>query len=640
MRTLFTIFIFTLFLHANDLQKLLQEYDESSKNSLHTLDEKMGHVVVYTQEKLYAMQYKSLSDILKELPVSNLNTNRFGLPTLSSSGTKTDVSGFFRLYINDHEVSFPYTQNPSFHWIDLPVSLINHIEVYYGEGSFTLGNTTGMQFIRVYTKDAKKENGNVIETYLSDKSNNTQSYTHANVLQNGWSYLLHATNRNDFNEKEYQTNKIPNDSHRQYLFFSASDETSFIDMAYSKLKKDSYIGYATDLAPDEGDVDSENFFIHASSYLLDDRSLKASFSYDVNRFNYYEKNDEGLFIPAVIDLTNFITTMPKEYREKLEFRELNGFISKNFRFGNHLFFAAINYKNKSYETKHRQSTNLFGATTQIGKFNDFTRENVYSLMLQEDYRFSDSLHFIAEYKYDKYDRSGSILQNDEQHLYRFGGIYLPTENFGLKAFYTKSHIAPTFYNIDFADKTTPSLKTQRYKYYNIESVYLYGDSKFSLDYYNVHIDDFIYYTPIGFINVENRVKTNGFIFDYVYSFDKNHKIALNYHYSRVNRNTSNSNKGGYVKYTATEGKFDYFASLIYKNGYTYLDQTVSNSYNVNLGIRYNHTKNLSFTVSGHNLLNKPTKSIVTDTSNGFANQTNHIFSDDERAVTFGVRWVF
>ena len=98
---LFILFCTSLF--SSDLDNLLKEYNTTSEKSLQTVDEKLGHVFIYSQKDIQLMQYHKLNDILKELPLFNLNKNRYGFLTPSLSATKAMVSGFFRVFINDHE---------------------------------------------------------------------------------------------------------------------------------------------------------------------------------------------------------------------------------------------------------------------------------------------------------------------------------------------------------------------------------------------------------------------------------------------------------------------------------------------------------------------------------------------------------
>lgn len=64
---------------AESLDNLLEEYKISSDLSNKTIDEKIGHLTVYTQQQLQQMQYKKLSDVLKELAILNQNNNVYGV---------------------------------------------------------------------------------------------------------------------------------------------------------------------------------------------------------------------------------------------------------------------------------------------------------------------------------------------------------------------------------------------------------------------------------------------------------------------------------------------------------------------------------------------------------------------------------
>ncbi|NVJ53261.1 MAG: TonB-dependent receptor [Campylobacteraceae bacterium] len=637
MKVFLFIIFFTTLVFSQELDTLLKEYESSSKNSLETLNEKMGYVVVYTKEELELMQYTNLSDVLKEIPSNNSNVNRFGLNNISLSGSKTDVTGFFRLYINDHEVSSIYNQSASLTWLQMPVSMIDHIEVYYGEGSFTLGNETGVQFIRVYTKNAQRENGSEIQTVQSNKSTNSQSFTHSSILENGWGYLLHFTNNNNNSSTDFNGNDLKNNLNSQYFFMNLNSQRMNIDMGYSKIKKDIYTGYSSNFVPDDGELNSDNFFISASTSFLRDNSLKAKISYDINNLKYEEENDDGLFIVPNVDLTNpFLST--NYFKEDLKLQKINASLSKDFKLGKHDIFTAISLKDKKYTVKDRE-TNL---NKNIGKYNDYDQEKKYSFMFQEDYALFDNLHLIGNYKIDKYNREGNDLDDETQNLYRLGFIYLPTDYLGFKSFYTKSYIPPTFYNMDFKDKKLSTIKTQKYKYYNIEGVLTLGKSKLNIDYHKVKIDDFAYLTPVGFISIDDQVETSGLIFEFEYNFNKDNKLKLNYNTSNLNRNYSNSNRGGYIKYMGKYERIDYFTSLIYKNSYEYLGIEVDDSYNLNLGFTYHHTKNLSFSLKGENLLNQSTASLFSASSFSVSGlNSEYIALDDyERKISFAMRWLF
>jgi iron complex outermembrane receptor protein len=155
-------------------------------------------------------------------------------------------------------------------------------------------------------------------------------------------------------------------------------------------------------------------------------------------------------------------------------------------------------------------------------------------------------------------------------------------------------------------------------------------------YSDVKIKDFLYYTPVGFISIDHTVKSSGYIFDYTYEFSPDDKIQLNYFTTELSETLNNSNKGGYIKYTGRYDSFEYFSSLIYRNGYKYLNVKVDNSFNFNLGATYNITKNSSISLKAENLFDNSTKSLHKEglMGNDFA------LEDYQREVTLTMKWVF
>ncbi len=215
-------------------------------------------------------------------------------------------------------------------------------------------------------------------------------------------------------------------------------------------------------------------------------------------------------------------------------------------------------------------------------------------------------------------------------------IFTPFENFGIKSFYTKTYLPVSFYNVDFADKTKDKMKTQKYDFYTVEGVYTTEKSKFGITYHNVKIEDFIYLTPIGFQNIDHTIKTNGLIYSYEYLFENKNKLQLNYYTTKLSETLNNSNKGGYLKYIGEYQKFEYFTSLVYKNGYNYKEINVRDSYDFSFGGAYNVSKNLKFSLKAENIFDKGSKSLY---SESFPEKYFPL-EDSGRSVSFSMKWVF
>jgi iron complex outermembrane receptor protein len=635
MKIILLIVLSVSLLSADSLDSLLQEYKTTSDNSLQTVNEKIGHVVIYSQKEIRLMQYTKLNDILKELPVLNINTNQFGLTNYSLIGSKTTTSGFFRFFINDHEISSGYDQSTSLSWGDLPLDFVDHVEIYYGESSFSFGNETGIYFVRIYTKSALKENGSELNGLITTRGSHSQSFTNSSSFENGWSYLLFLNQEQIKYTTLYNGQKLNANGDKKYLYTDISNETTKINMGYTDVSKNNYAGLALDATPDSGKNLSKDFFINYTHYFLDDKSLKANLSVDVNDRSYDEANAQGIGLIPVLNFSNMGPTIPKNFYEDLRFVKTNAYLSKSFDVEDNSFIAALNVKNKTYDVQNRETTNFMNQTRNVGKYNNFDEETTSSILFQDNYKLSDTLILVANTKLDSYDRN-AYLQDSTEMLLRVGAIYTPTENWGFKSFYTQTALPPSFYNVDYADKTHPNLKAQQYYIYSLEAVYTEGDSKFGINYNHVDIDNFLYLTPVGFINISRTITTNGLIFDYEYSFSDRDKIKLDYYTSNLSETVNNSTKGGFIKFMGGYQKFDYFTSVIYRNGYEYLNLDIPNSFDMSLGATYHVTKDLSYSIKASNILDKSTKSLY---SENFG-KTNFALDDNDRSVTFSFRWVF
>ncbi len=635
MRIFIVILLCVHSLLAHTLDSLLQEYKQTSDNSLQTVNEKLGHVIIYSQKEIRLMQYHKLNDILKELPMFNVNTNRFGLTSHSLTGSKTTTSGFFRFFINDHEISSTYDQSASLSWGDLPLDFVDHIEIYYGESSFSLGNDTGIYFVRIYTKSATKENGSELNALLSSNGSHSQSFTHSQSFENGWSYLLFFNHDRIIKTTDYNAQTLNANGEKKYFYLDANNERTRVNVGYTDTAKNNYAGLAFDAAPENGEITSKDFFIHYSHLFLEDKSLKTNFSVDINHRKYEEANAQGIALIPVLDFTNLGLTIPKAFYEDLRFVKTNAYVSKSFDTEDNSFLTALNVQNKTYHVSDRETINFANQTNVAGAYNNFDNETTSSLLFQDHYQLSDTLILTANAKFDRYERNGSF-QDFSENLFRIGAIYTPFEHFGLKTFYTETALPPSFYTMDYANPSTPDLKSQQYRFYTIEAVFTMGESKFSVDYNHVLIDDFLYLTPIGFINIDHTIKSEGFIFDYEYSFSERDKLHLNYYTSNLSEQINNSTKGGYVKFMGGFDKIDYFASIIYKNAYRYFDVHVPQSFNASLGATYHASKDLSYSIKATNIFDNSTQSLYAQGIGG----TNFALDDTDRSVMVSFRWVF
>jgi len=94
--------------------------------------------------------------------------------------------------------------------------------------------------------------------------------------------------------------------------------------------------------------------------------------------------------------------------------------------------------------------------------------------------------------------------------------------------------------------------------------------------------------------------------------------------------------GGYLRLLSTIRRVSAFAELIYRKGFTYMGRSVEDGYDLNAGVSYSITEDLSIRLKGENLLNRAIKIPY------LALQTGNVMAYPvrERTLYLSVDWVF
>lgn len=333
-------------------------------------------------------------------------------------------------------------------------------------------------------------------------------------------------------------------------------------------------------------------------------------------------------------------TIPTYFNENLRFEKYDAYVSKTYEQKSNELILASSIKEKRYILKDR-TTMSKTQTLEDEKFSNFDTETLYSIMAEDTYKINDKLNVMADIKLDSYNRNDD-LDDSTEHLYKLGLIYMPTDNLGFKLFATQSYIAPSFYYVDFQAPKVSNLDSQKINYYSLENVYTYNSNKFDLILTNIKVDDMIYFSNengnSGFRNSTQRVEGNSVMFKYTYSIDLKNQIMFSAYTMNSDQAELNSSSGGNIKYMGSYQKFDYFTSMIFKEGYKVSNLTVDDGYDLSAGVTYNYTKNLSFSLKGENLLDNAIKSLYKDSTNTASPYFS--LADQERTYMLTMKWLF
>ena len=140
--SLFLVFTYTAL--AQDLDTLLDSYEQNSDLSKITKKDSAGLLQIFTRDDIEAMQASNLQDILNSLPSLYLLRSGSNLANVSTASV-TQVGGTnTRIYINDHDMSSSAFGSAFLIWGEMSTEYIDHIEVYRATSSMEFGNETAV----------------------------------------------------------------------------------------------------------------------------------------------------------------------------------------------------------------------------------------------------------------------------------------------------------------------------------------------------------------------------------------------------------------------------------------------------------------------------------------------------------------
>ena len=85
--------LFNSIVHADEnIEKLLNDFNQKNDLSQKTIDQNKGHLLLYTRDTLERMHAKTLKDVLKTIPILPYSENRYGLTDPLAPGGITPLT--------------------------------------------------------------------------------------------------------------------------------------------------------------------------------------------------------------------------------------------------------------------------------------------------------------------------------------------------------------------------------------------------------------------------------------------------------------------------------------------------------------------------------------------------------------------
>ena len=609
---MFSLAFFLSVLQAQDISKLLQKLDNTKALYHKTKVESAGLVIVYSRFDLDRMQAYTLKDVLKSLRFFTYREGYVSEPALSPSGGSSVVSSIFRLYIDNYEVSSAIYGSAMLQFAQMDLGFVDHIEIYEGGNAISFGNEPGLVTIRIYSKEAKRENGTTIATLLDNRGTKEAKVCYAKTIDAKSSFLAYLSGGNIKREHIYQnTSDFSKDSNRQsfYLKYNFKDK-DYIALGRFKQNRDAFVGVGmrhTPLEPNE--TDRLSSFLNFSLSLPLSFKLNTSISKSSHRMLFSDKN--GIFIvqnpKPFVHFDGKFSEILYKFELKNSFEHKNG----NFKWG-------LQEIQKSYSIDHMLMDNS-AFTNPSGP----SRLNITSAYGEESYNIDENNLLIATLKIDNYHDNYSSNSSTET-IARLGYIHLFTPKFVFKTFLSKSYIYPGFaYTSSFPNiyLNNPNLKAEHYNFAIVEFKYDILKNSFELNAaYNRNSDPVLFdHVSKMFINGDDNYDTLRFSVGYTYRFDLQNKIEAEFYsthfFDDVVKKSPTS--GASFKILNSIGRFDIFNEIIYRNGYTYPLPSIlggpieiKKGFDYNAGIKWhiNHAFTVNF--KGENILGKASKTPI------------------------------
>lgn len=617
-----------------NLDDLLSDYRIESDLSKQTKKESAGSSLIFTRERLEKMQAYNLRDILKTIPWFTMQETASGQVSLAMATSSTFNSQLLKLYVNDHEVGSIGFGSAMKMWGFLDITYIDHIEIYLAGGSVMVGDEPPGLIVRLYTKDAKHDEGGAVQAMGGSRGSNELSayYAHRGEEYSSFFYgNTHTENRDPYYSSRSAIG-VDRDFQSSNFFASLQGEDFTVEAAQFSLDQDRFLGMGAQRTPADNLADMVHRYIIGTKY-FQDRTLKIKIAYDDANHKQNESDPNGIMIYNADGTQTQVTNWYYDKSESI----LDAVIDKQFLLDDHNIHIGVQSKFR----KVISHSVIADGSERVNEITGPTQWNSYSAFLSDDYTINENNLIFSNIRMDHYDRNGGADDLDEYAL-KVGHIYnngewiwktSATRTYGYPVFVQTSYF-PIIYKSDI------NLKSE-------ERIAAITELSYKTDTTNSNIR-LLFNTAKNPIVLQNNVYKNSTAkpeFYILYAghemkFGRDHSLNLSAYGADSNMPQVQSSKfGGHIQLFDTFGNFDLYNELNYRSGYHYLTPTnisvnVQEGYDYTAGLTYHATKDLSLFLKGENLLDKAIK-----TPYPMATYVDYVVPFD-RTVRLGLKYVF
>ncbi|MBU1927456.1 TonB-dependent receptor [bacterium] len=538
MKKIFLMLSTACLLIANDDMNLLEDLKDASEIATRTklnMDKTPSVVSVLHADELKKLGMINLYEALETVPGIEVSMGTAGAKQINMRGNKSIIRDKIKLMIDGMSVNSELA-GTSYFYLDMPLELIERIEIIRGPASTLYGSFAHIGVINVITKSSTHEKG-LLFTNMSSK----------NFKDAGFTQHLHTEKMQIALDGFFQDNKSSR-NYGSYSLIPGQEFTSYEDFTNKSLGLNISNGEDISFQARWLKVDTQNFFGYGSwpiskdpkglqttsfvSEALYTPRLSRDISMDIKvGYKQYEYEGDARYVPY-----SLLPTPPYPpydligggyYKERVLYTDA----ALKYSTANHqiLFGALLSYA-KEADTNYFVNNPVLGETLSIpveNIKNNISREQ-YALYLNDIYSLSDVWTLNLGGRYDYYSDADSSFVPKIALLYNYN------EQQSYKLIYQRSFRAPAWlelYGKDIPYVGEASLKSETID--TIELAYRYQprlDNWMTVNLYYSEMENFINRdAEFNFFN-DKDIRSYGAEFEAKATFNT---IALQGNYSYI-----------------------------------------------------------------------------------------------------------
>jgi iron complex outermembrane receptor protein len=588
----FLCFLSSNILYAENIDSILQEYNQKNALSQKTIDENKGHLILFTREKLEEMHAKTLKDVFKTTPIIYYHENRFALPDPMTSGAFEPYrSNYVRLYVDGVEITQGWMGSGLMLYGDVNIDFVDHIEFYYLTPSFETSVEPAYLTVFLYSKDPKRDPGGKLNLIAGSRGHNAQSMSYGEEKE-GYSYMVNFSHTDAKRETIDNGTSTPlsRDFERTQLFSYLKTEDQIFHLQVMKKNTDSLAGMTWDATPLESQIDYLNLHM---DYGIDlSENFHAQIAYDWLKSDMNQADELPLLWTDALGLNVF----DGEYKNST----YSGELTYTETIGKHHITAGVKGRYKKLD-----SFENFG---QDALTTPFTSETIGSIFFQDQYALSSEQLLTFGISHNKISRNGGT--NDDSLLQLRLGYLYAGEHWSYKAYLyrTQFPLEPLVRYLDLGKPAAlqmyQDMEAQTSLGITQEFGYINEKQHIRLFLHAMQDEDSLFQDRSNGLGEETKYFTSILTYDYNFNIDNKLNLQLYFaHYKDIFNLEKLEDISGYLSFANCYEDFDFYNGVVWhRNSINW-----TNYYDLTSSVSWNVSEDLTVTLKGDNLLNKAKK---------------------------------